>query len=95
VLPTLGNMLGIHNEYSLGTDIFNIVDKDNMVTFIDGSYLTSKMYYNAPKGEIYSLSNDAITEEYINKRIEKSSDLIEISNDIISYNLITELKNRK
>lgn len=94
-LPTLGNMLGIHSEFELGTDIFNITDNDNTVTFIDGSFLTSKIYYNAPKGEIYSINNEPITEEYISERTKYSSNLIEISNDIISYNLITELKNMK
>jgi len=94
-LPTLGNMLGIHSEYQLGTDIFSIKDNDNTVTFIDGSFLTSKIYYNAPKGEIYSISSEPITEEYIKERTKLSSDLIEVSNDIISYNLIAELKNMK
>ena len=91
-LPTLGNMLGIRSNYQLGTDIFSIKDNDNTVTFIDGSFLTSKIYYNAPKGEIYSISNEPITEDYIEERTTYSSDLIEVSNDIISYDLITELK---
>lgn len=94
-LPTFGNMLGIHSDYELGTDIFNIKDNDNTVVFIDGSFLTSKIYYNAPKGEIYSINNEPITENYIKERITYSSNLIEISNDIISYNLIPELKNMK
>ena len=94
-LPTLGNMIGIHSDYQLGTDIFSIEDNDNTVTFIDGSFLTSKIYYNAPKGEIYSISNEPITEDYIKERTTYSSDLIEVSNDIISYDLITELKNMK
>ena len=93
VLPTLGNMLGIHSDYQLGNDIFNL--KDNVVTFIDGSYLTSNIYYSAPKGEIYPISNDPITEEYIQNGIEHSSNLIDISNDIISYDLIKELKEEK
>ena len=93
VLPTLGNMLGIHSDYQLGNDIFNL--KDNVVTFIDGSYLTSNIYYSAPKGEIYPISNEPITEEYIQNGIEHSSNLIDISNDIISYDLIKELKGEK
>lgn len=92
VLPTIGNMLGIHSNYQMGKDVFNIKDKDNIVSFIDGSFLTSKVYYNAPKGEIYSINNEPITEDYIKKRIDYSSKLIEISNDIISYDLIKELK---
>lgn len=94
-LPTLGNMLGIHSDYQLGKDIFSIKDNDNTVAFIDGSFLTSKIYYNAPKGEIYSINNEPITENYIKERITYSSNLIEISNNIISYNLIPELKNMK
>ena len=88
-------MLGIHSEYQLGKDIFSIKDNDNTVIFVDGSFLTTKIYYNAPKGEIYSISNEPITEDYIKERTTYSSDLIEVSNDIISYDLITELKSMK
>ena len=93
VLPTIGNMLGIHSDYQLGNDVFNL--EDNIVTFIDGSYLTSSIYYSAPKEEIYPINNDPITEEYIQKGIKHSSNLIDISNDIISYDLIKELKEGK
>ena len=94
VLPTLGNMLGIRSKYQLGTDIMNIKDGDNTVTFTDGSFITSKIYYNAPKGEFYSLSANPITEEYINLRVNHSSEIIDISNDIIYYDLIKELEKK-
>lgn len=95
VLPTLGNMIGIHSDYQLGKDIMNLKGDDNIVTFIDGSFLTSKVYYNSPKGEIYSINNEPITEEYIKERAKKSSDLIEVSNDIITYDFIKEIKKQK
>ena len=95
VLPTLGNMIGIHSDYQLGKDIMNLKGDDNTVTFIDGSFLTSKVYYNSPKGEIYSINNEPITEEYIKERAKKSSDLIEVSNDIITYDFIKEIKKEK
>lgn len=95
VLPTLGNMIGIHSDYQLGKDIMNLKGDDNTVTFIDGSFLTSKVYYNSPKGEIYSINSEPITEEYIKERAKKSSDLIEVSNDIITYDFIKEIKNQK
>lgn len=95
VLPTLGNMIGIHSDYQLGKDIMNLKGDDNAVTFIDGSFLTSKVYYNSPKGEIYSINNEPITEEYIKERAKKSSDLIEVSNNIITYDFIKEIKNQK
>lgn len=89
VLPTIGNMLGIYSKYQLGNDIFNL--EDNIVTFIDGSFVTSNIYYSSPKEEIYPISNEPITEEYIQKGIKYSSNLIDISNNIISYDLIKEL----
>ena len=95
ILPTLGNMIGIHSKYELGTDIMNITDGDNMVTFTDGSFITSKIYYNAPKGEIYPLNNEPLAEEYINLRVNHSGELIEISNDIIYYDLIKELERKE
>lgn len=91
VLPTLGNMLGIESKYELGNDVMNIDSGDNTVVFTDGSFVTSKLYYYAPKGEIYSLNNEPITEEYINLRVNHSSEIIDISNDIIYYDLIKEL----
>ena len=92
ILPTIGNMIGIHSKYELGKDVMNIKDGDNMVTFTDGSFITSKIYYNAPKGEIYPLNNEPLSEEYINLRVNHSAELIEISNDIIYYDLIKELE---
>lgn len=92
VLPTIGNMLGIESPYQLGTDIFSI-EEDNMVVFIDGSFLTSKIYYNGSKGELYFINNnEPIIEDYIKQHVDKSSKIIEISNNIISYDLIKEVK---
>ena len=92
VLPTLGNMLDFYNEYQIGKDIFNIKDNDNTVVLVDGSYITSKIYYNAPKAEIYSITNEPVSEEYIKERANYASEIIEVSNDIISFDLIKKLK---
>ena len=90
VLPTLGNMFGIHSDYQLGNDVFNT--KDNTVVFLDGSYLTNKIYYNSQKDEIYSINGDIINEKYVKNRSELADKLIEISNNIIEYDLIKELE---
>lgn len=90
-LPTIGNMIGIKSDFQLGKDIFGLDDKDNTIYFVDGSYLTSKIYYNAPKSEIYTITNEPISEEYVKERA-RGAEIIDISNDIISYNLIKELK---
>ncbi|UKI28213.1 MAG: hypothetical protein L6V78_04380 [Clostridium sp.] len=44
VMPTLGNMFGLYNQYALGNDIFEIKD-DNVIAFPNGNFLTNKVYY--------------------------------------------------
>lgn len=94
VLPTLGNMFNIHSDYQLGTDIFNIQNGDNLVVFSDGSYITKDIYYIAQKNEIYPLNNDAVDEKYVAKNSKKADEIIEISNNIISFDLIKEMKEK-
>ena len=94
VLPTLGNMFNIHSDYQLGTDIFNIKNGDNIVVFTDSSYITKDIYYVAQKNEIYPLNNDAVDEKYVDRNSKKAEQIIEISNDIISFDLIKELKEK-
>ena len=95
VLPTLGNMLGVYSNYSLGTDIFSIKNNDNTVIFTDGSYLTNSIYYSAQKNEIYSINNTAVEESYITKNAQKADKKIQISNDIIHFDLIKEIREKE
>ena len=94
VLPTLGNMFNLHSDFQLGHDIFSIKDGSNTVVFTDGSYLTDKIYYNGQNGEIYSINGDTVTEEYIDINSKYASDLIDVSNDIITYDLIKEIREK-
>ena len=87
VMPTLGNLLGFYNKYQLGHDIFNI-DNDNIVVFPNGNFVTNKVYYNSQKGAYLPLTNDVISEEYIELCNEYADDLLEVSNDIIVFDLI-------
>ena len=88
-LPTLGNMFGFYSPYQMGNDIFSI--EDNMVVLSDGSFITDKIYYNSSKEEQFPISKDAINENYVKTRIEKADKMIEISNYIITYDLINEM----
>lgn len=94
-LPTLGNMLGIKSQYQLGNDIFSMKEEDNTVIFTDSSYITNKVYYNSQKNEIYPLTNEAIDESHITERSNYANKIIEISNDIISYDLIKEMNEKE
>lgn len=92
VMPTLGNMLGFNNKYALGHDIFNIKD-NNIVVFPNGNWVTNKMYYNSQKEAYLSLSDEPITEEEITKNSEYANKLLDVSNDIIVFDLLNENKN--
>lgn len=87
VEPTLGNMLGFENEYALGHDIFDIKDQ-NIVVFPNGNWLTNDIYYNSQKEEYLSLTEKPVTEEEIKKNNEYASKLLDVSNDIIVFDLL-------
>ncbi len=92
-MPTLGNMFGFYNEYQLGHDIFNIKDK-NIVVFSNGNWVTNKVYYNSQKGEYLSLSNEAISEEEIKENSIYANKLLDVSNNIIVFDLLNK-KNKE
>ncbi len=93
--PILANMFGVgKGNYQLGHDIFSLNSGDNTVVFTDGSYVTNKIYYDGQNGEIYSIDGKPTTEEYINERAKYADEIIDISNDIITYDLIKEMNNK-
>ena len=75
--------------------MFLVKTLKNTVSFIDGSYVTSKIYYNGQNGEFYSVSGDAVDSDYISKNSEYADKLIDVSNDIITYDLIKEIESKK
>ena len=84
-------MLGFNNKYQLGHDIFNIKDQ-NIVVFPTGNWVTNKVYYNSQKGEYLSLDGSAISEEEIDKNSKYASKLLNVSNNVIVYDLIEKEK---
>ena len=92
VQPTLGNMFGFSNKYALGHDIFSI--KDNTVVFPSGNWLTDKVYYNSAKEAYRQIDTSSeITMDYINEHKQYADKMIEISNNIITYDLIKKVGN--
>ena len=87
VQPTLGNMFGFYNKYALGHDIFNIKD-NNIVIFPNGNWVTNKVYYNSQKEAYLSLTDEPISEEEIEKNNQYSTKLLDVSNDMIVFNLL-------
>lgn len=88
VFPTLANMLGIKNDYMLGHDIFN-TKYDNVVVFPNGNFTTNLIYYNNSTGQSKIIKDGAeISSDYINDLIEKTENILDVSNGIIVHNLI-------
>lgn len=94
VMPTIGNMFGFHNKYALGHDIFNIKE-NNIVVFPNGNWVTNKMYYNSQKAAYLPLSEEPIAEEEITKNTEYANHLLDVSNNIIVFDLLNEDKNNE
>ena len=93
VLPTIANMFGIKNKFALGHDIFEIKN-DNIIAFPNGNFLTKDVYYSSTKEEYKPLTSNPIAEEYIENCKNYTENIIQISNDIIVYNLIENEKDR-
>lgn len=93
--PILANLFGLgNNQFQLGHDILGTNADDNTVVFTDGSYVTSKIYYNGQNSEIYPINGSVVDEEYIKNNSLYADELIDISNDIITYDLIKEIKTK-
>lgn len=92
VFPTLGNLFGFSNRYSLGNDLFSV--NDNLVVFPDGNWITDKMYYNSQKEEALLLNSDPISVDYIQNNNKIAEERISVSNSIIVYDLIKNIENQ-
>ena len=72
----------------MGNDIFEIKD-DNVIAFPNGNFLTNKVNYYNSKEEYKAINlNEVLSDEYIANAKNKADKLIDISNDIIVYDLI-------
>ncbi len=93
--PILANLFGVENSrFQLGHDVLGNSGDDNTVAFIDSSYVTNKIYYNGQNGEFYSVNGDAVDSDYISNNSDHVDELIDVSNDIITYDLVKEIKNK-
>lgn len=93
-MPTIGNMFGFYNKYQLGHDIFNVIG-NNIVCFPNGNWLTNKAYYNSQKVEYFSINGEPISEEEIKNNTEYTNKLLDVSNNIIVFNLLASDKEQE
>ena len=86
VLPTIANMFGFNEKYSLGHDIFD--NNEGIVVFPNGNVLTDKVYYSALKDEYIAFNEEPIDVDYINKLKEHANQVLDVSNGIVVHDLI-------
>ncbi len=86
ILPTVANMFGFETKYELGYDVFS--DNEKIVIFPNGNFLTNKVYYNNLKDDYVSLTNEPIESDYIERLKEYTNKRLNVSNDIIVFDLI-------
>ena len=92
-MPTLANMLGVKPTYALGHDIMNL--DDNIVVFPNGNWLTNNIYYNSQKDQYKVLNTDYIVNnDEIDNNNKYAAKRLEISNDIVLYDLIKNENSR-
>lgn len=93
VMPTIGNMFGFYNKYALGHDIFDIKE-NNIVVFPNGNWVTNNVYYNSQKEAYLALTDNPISEEEISKNNEYAEKLLNVSNNIIVFDLLKQDKTK-
>ena len=93
ILPTMANMMNFKYKYSLGHDIFD--NKDNIVVFPNGNWVTDSMYYNAQKDEYLLLKDSVVNDDYVQHNKEYANKLLEVSDSVVVYDLEKELNNEK
>lgn len=83
IAPTLSNLFGLNYDSRLymGKDILS--DSEGMVVFMDRSFITDKVMYDANRQTATSLTGEEITEEYLLACLAEVSNMFEYSAGII------------
>ena len=88
IMPTIGNMMGFHNPYALGHDIFDIKE-NNIVIFPNGNFLTKDIYFSNSQDRYILINPNAVIDVGLIERLQQyTNDRLQISHGIIVYDLI-------
>ena len=86
LLPTIANLFGFKERFSLGHDIFSKNEK--IVVFPNGNVLTNKVYYSDLNDEYILFTDEPIEADYIERLKKYANKVLEVSNGIIVHDLI-------
>lgn len=84
VMPTIAKLYGLGKINYLGENLFD--NKNHLVVLRDGSYVYGNEYYDSNKKSTYNLENGHTIINNLN-RIKEVNTKLNISDDIIKYNL--------
>lgn len=96
--PTLLNMLGLKDKFTLGHDMFST--DDNLVVFTNGDWVDRTIYYDSFRNNYYlkdlSYDESLIDEDYIDSKSKKAHEIVDMSNLINRFDMLKEyLENNK
>lgn len=85
VLPTIMNLMGFDYDSRLfaGRDILS--DSPSMVVFSNRSFITDKVIYDAPSGNIISRTGEEISSEYMENMKAYVKTMFQYSANILNY----------
>lgn len=86
ILPTIANLFNLNydpRDY-MGIDLFS--DADSIVIFNNGSWITDKCIYNAVSGSVVNLTEEEVTDEYIQTINKIVNDKFYISDKVLTQN---------
>ena len=91
IAPTLSNLFGLEYDSRLyiGTDIF--ADTAPTVIFQDRSFINDKIMYDANTNEVTLLTDEVVTDEYVEGCIQAVNDKFKYSSLIISEDYYRDL----
>jgi lipoteichoic acid synthase len=86
IIPTIANLFDLKFDprYYFGSDAFG--EKERLVTFTNGSWITEKGIYNAIKGTFTSTVEEEITDAYIKEKSNFVKNSFNVSNETYKTN---------
>ena len=85
-------MFCFKEEYSLGHDIFS--NNEGIIVFPNGNVLTDSVYYSDLNDEYITFTDNPIDIDYINNLKEYADNILEVSNGIVTHDLIKRESSR-
>lgn len=90
IFPTILNLMGIKNQYGLGSDLLNI--NNNTVYFRSGDFADDQGYYSKQLNKYYNnVLHKQVNGEDLKEKISKGEKSMKISDEIIENDLLKDI----